>query len=550
LPSNTTVISRIGSETAAIGSIPNLAFALGESDADGDGIISPEDNCPEVYNPGQEDADGDGLGDACDACPDDPDNDVDGDGYCAGVDNCPEVANTGQEDTDDDGLGDACDNCPNIANADQQDSDHDGSGDLCDICSNGDDFQDTDSDGLPDGCDNCVNVYNPGQEDSDGDGYGDACSDGICGDVNGQPGSGGDINIIDLIYLISYLYDDGPPPARLWAADMDDVSGISNNDVATFIGYFFRGNSELMCQQVPDSSFPSSNDTLGIVGYTVPAGSNSHKVELWLNTADSIMGIAFPFTYNCSTSELVLDSIVDHTNADISKLNPISNVSGSAVFGATWITTGLPGGRHRIASLYFSLTASEESQDILIETTTYRPSNTTVVSRIGSNPTTLGSVPVLAFVQSDPDYDGDGIHSVQDNCVGVQNPDQEDQDEDGIGDACDNCPEISSSDQSDDDHDNVGNICDNCPEEMNPDQTDTDGNGIGDACDFICGDANSDATVNVGDAVSMINYVFKEGAEPSPLEAGDANCDGQLNVGDAVYIINYVFRSGAEPCCP
>ncbi|MCP4570522.1 MAG: hypothetical protein GY841_23305 [FCB group bacterium] len=63
------------------------------------------------------------------------------------------------------------------------------------------------------------------------------------------------------------------------------------------------------------------------------------------------------------------------------------------------------------------------------------------------------------------------------------------------------------------------------------------------------GDANLDNSVNVGDAVWMINYVFKGGAAPGNLDHGDANNDGALNVGDAVYLINYVFKSGAAPVC-
>jgi hypothetical protein len=69
---------------------------------------------------------------------------------------------------------------------------------------------------------------------------------------------------------------------------------------------------------------------------------------------------------------------------------------------------------------------------------------------------------------------------------------------------------------------------------------------------YVCGDANADDQVNVGDAVFVINYVFKSGPGPDPIEAGDANCDDQCNVGDAVYVINFVFKSGAAPCaeCP
>ncbi|MEE9443419.1 MAG: FG-GAP-like repeat-containing protein [candidate division Zixibacteria bacterium] len=63
-----------------------------------------------------------------------------------------------------------------------------------------------------------------------------------------------------------------------------------------------------------------------------------------------------------------------------------------------------------------------------------------------------------------------------------------------------------------------------------------------------CGDANGDGDVNVGDAVYIINTVFKGGPAPYPIEAGDANSDGACNVGDAVYLINHVFKGGPGPC--
>jgi hypothetical protein len=71
-------------------------------DADGDGSVDTEDNCPSTANPDQLDTDGDGAGNACDA-------DDDNDGIADGADNCPLISNPGQADFDLDGIGDTCD---------------------------------------------------------------------------------------------------------------------------------------------------------------------------------------------------------------------------------------------------------------------------------------------------------------------------------------------------------------------------------------------------------------------------------------------------------
>jgi hypothetical protein len=65
---------------------------------------------------------------------------------------------------------------------------------------------------------------------------------------------------------------------------------------------------------------------------------------------------------------------------------------------------------------------------------------------------------------------------------------------------------------------------------------------------FTCGDCNGDGTVDVGDVVYLVNYLYKNGAAPNPVEAGDANCDGIVDVGDVVYLVNYLYRGGSEPC--
>ncbi len=67
---------------------------------------------------------------------------------------------------------------------------------------------------------------------------------------------------------------------------------------------------------------------------------------------------------------------------------------------------------------------------------------------------------------------------------------------------------------------------------------------------FHCGDADGDDAVNVSDAVFTIDYIFKGGQAPDPLESGDANGDGSISVADAVYVIAFIFKGGPEPVCP
>jgi hypothetical protein len=64
------------------------------------------------------------------------------------------------------------------------------------------------------------------------------------------------------------------------------------------------------------------------------------------------------------------------------------------------------------------------------------------------------------------------------------------------------------------------------------------------------GDLDADGSVDIGDVIFALNYLYRLGPVPKPLEAGDCNCDAVVDLGDVVYLINYLFRQGPPPCEP
>jgi CubicO group peptidase (beta-lactamase class C family) len=125
--------------------------------------------------------------------------DSDVDSIIAGYDNCCQDYNPDQADTDDDGVGDVCDNCPNVSN--------------------------------------------PGQEDVDpANGVGDAC-EYTCGDANDDEA----VNMLDILYLINYLYKAGPAPDPTEAADVNGDVAINMLDILYLVSYLYKSGAEPVC---------------------------------------------------------------------------------------------------------------------------------------------------------------------------------------------------------------------------------------------------------------------------------------------------------------
>ena len=66
---------------------------------------------------------------------------------------------------------------------------------------------------------------------------------------------------------------------------------------------------------------------------------------------------------------------------------------------------------------------------------------------------------------------------------------------------------------------------------------------------FIRGNSDSDneVKVNISDAIFTLNYLFKQGLEPSCLDAADANDDGVIDISDPVRTILHLFDGRTLP---
>lgn len=59
----------------------------------------------------------------------------------------------------------------------------------------------------------------------------------VCGDANGDS----NVNIGDAVYIISYVFNSGPPPTPVCTADANGDGGVNIGDVVYLISYVFKG---------------------------------------------------------------------------------------------------------------------------------------------------------------------------------------------------------------------------------------------------------------------------------------------------------------------
>ncbi len=65
-----------------------------------------------------------------------------------------------------------------------------------------------------------------------------------------------------------------------------------------------------------------------------------------------------------------------------------------------------------------------------------------------------------------------------------------------------------------------------------------------------CGDVNGDLQVNLMDIAILVDYLYRDGLGPNPIEAGNVDGIVGVNNNDIAVISNYLYQGGPAPECP
>jgi hypothetical protein len=63
----------------------------------------------------------------------------------------------------------------------------------------------------------------------------------------------------------------------------------------------------------------------------------------------------------------------------------------------------------------------------------------------------------------------------------------------------------------------------------------------------VPGDMNRDGLVRLGDVIFLVNFLMKNGPQPSPLAMADTDGSCNLSLSDVIYLVNFVSGRGPQP---
>jgi len=223
-----------------------------------------------------------------------------------------------------------------------------------------------------------------------------------CGDVNGD----GQITLLDITILDAYLFG-GTTQAHAEASDIDGLAGITTNDYEYLANFIFQGGTSPNCTAlVSDTILPISADTLYFANPKVAPNNDTWTIRLFILNTTPIDRLTLPFSFTCSTSPIFCDSIVRRslipkiTDSKPVQYGGLIDTAGQrAILSYGDIIATAAGDMQPLADIYFCLTASADTQLIVIDTTTYPPSHFPILSRFVA-PNTSAFTPEVEHIET------------------------------------------------------------------------------------------------------------------------------------------------------
>ena len=289
-----------------------------------------------------------------------------------------------------------------------------------------------------------------------------------------------DVDVGDAVYLVWYIFSDGPAPDPIEASDLDECGSINITDFSILTNYMYNLDILFPCEYSGDCyhQLAGNQVVMGCPLEIVNPSDELIPLPIYINNSIALSALLVGLHYSSDDIEVMS---VDYTG---SILPPSIFVLTDKVVPAenkvllAWKSFDydglLPQSGGLLAILYIQVQSGAPQQEIDFTIAFVEPAGETIFSPYGG-----GSI-IPEFI----------------DC--------------GTADAI-----ISY---------------------------------------IICGNVNGDELVNILDIVYLINYKYKQGPAPDPIESGDVNSldqpDGLINILDIVYLINYKYKDGPEPVCP
>ena len=434
--------------------------------------------------------------------------------------------------------------------------------------------------------DGFANVYVTGESFGSGTDYDYTTikySQYVCGDANGDEV----VDIADLIYLFHYCFLNGPPPPINPASgDMDGYGSTTIRDITYLRRYIFYSGPAPYCN--PGSEYKTTGepaDAIIVSPNLLPANDSTIAVTINYQNNSSIVGFAIPLKITIGGDIPLIGSAIFSsriTNLSGTQAATIDSAQGTVNVG---FCAGLPSvlspGSGTILTLNLSITPVAYDRRIQVDTVRLASFNYPMFIKQSN---LAGVIPgymlqdrndTVLFIAYSPvnlivtNPDGDSIELGFNNIPNATYDTTTDRNHDGHKDDIITIPNpvvgqylvrvvtepgdsgnYTCAVKLDGNEERV--MIANAPA-PGPGQVDT---VVYTVPEYLHGDANRDGKKTVSDVVFLINYLFKGGPAPDPVDLGDVNfCKqnppvepGQPTVADVVYLVNYLFKGGPPPC--